>query len=211
MAFLLPVIESLMRDKKNGDDEEHEEEPLSDDKVYCLIISPTRELAIQIYDVLCSIQEKIGYFGVQCYFGGEKKLLMEQGNGNHITVSTPGRINDILKTSINDHVNKYNKLKYLVLDEADRLLDSNFQYELKDIVLQLPKQRRTGLFSATLTSKKIEDLIKVGLRNPAVIKLSVKLILIFLRKKVIINMKFQILLRIITSNVKEELRKFFIL
>jgi ATP-dependent RNA helicase DDX55/SPB4 len=67
----------------------------------------------------------------------------------------------------------YRDLKYLVLDEADRLLDSNFQQEIKDIILKLPKQRRTGLFSATLTSKKIEDLIKVGLRNPAVIKLSV--------------------------------------
>ena len=64
------------------------------------------------------------------------------------------------------------------MDEADRLLDSNFQLELKDIILKLPKQRRTGLFSATLTSKKIEDLIRVGLRNPAVIKLSVSLITI---------------------------------
>lgn len=61
-----------------------------------------------------------------------------------------------------------------MLDEADRLLDSNFQLEVKDVILKLPKQRRTGLFSATLTSKKIEELIKVGLRNPAVIKLSVK-------------------------------------
>lgn len=61
----------------------------------------------------------------------------------------------------------------LIIDEADRLLDSNFNQELKAIILQLPKQRRTGLFSATLSSQKLDDLIKVGLRNPVIVRLTV--------------------------------------
>jgi len=61
-------------------------------------------------------------------------------------------------------------LHYLVLDEADRLAENNFYEEIKNIILALPKQRRTGLFSATLTSAKMEELIKLGLRNPVVIK-----------------------------------------
>lgn len=63
--------------------------------------------------------------------------------------------------------------KYFYLDEADRLLDSNFNQELKSIILQLPRQRRTGLFSATLSSQKLDDLIKVGLRNPVIVRLTV--------------------------------------
>jgi ATP-dependent RNA helicase DDX55/SPB4 len=98
---------------------------------------------------------------------------MNCGEGRHIIVATPGTINSLLLDDVKNKSTYYRDLKYLVLDEADRLLDSNFQQEIKDIILKLPKQRRTGLFSATLTSKKIEDLIKVGLRNPAVIKLSV--------------------------------------
>lgn len=62
-------------------------------------------------------------------------------------------------------------------DEADRLLDSNFHHELKAIILKLPKQRRTGLFSATLSSQKLDDLIKVGLRNPVIVRLTVNLFL----------------------------------
>lgn len=68
------------------------------------------------------------------------------------------------------------------LDEADRLLDSNFQQELKNIILKLPKQRRTGLFSATLSSQKLDDLIKVGLRNPVIVRLTVSECLTIERK-----------------------------
>lgn len=67
-------------------------------------------------------------------------------------------------------------------DEADRLLDSNFHQELKAIILKLPKQRRTGLFSATLSSQKLDDLIKVGLRNPVIVRLTVNFFLISERK-----------------------------
>lgn len=111
---------------------------------------------------------------MRCNTGGKKGEELACGEGRHIIVATPGRINALLLDDQKTKSTLYRELKYLVLDEADRLLDSNFQLEVKDVILKLPKQRRTGLFSATLTSKKIEELIKVGLRNPAVIKLSVR-------------------------------------
>lgn len=173
---MLPVLENLIRGKNSTEEDEESEvkENLDLGLVHSLIISPTRELAIQIYEVLSEFQKELEFFGVTCYFGGKKKMEMKSGETSHIIVATPGRINDVLQAGIDDKENKFRLLRYLILDEADRLLDSNFQQSVKDIILQLPKQRRTGLFSATLTSKKIEDLIKVGLRNPAVIKLSVR-------------------------------------
>jgi superfamily II DNA/RNA helicase len=155
-------------------DLEEENSTVSGDQVYAMILTPTRELALQIFDILKTFQEKIGLFGVKCNFGGKKGEELSCGEGSHITVATPGRINAILLEEQKSKSTLFKELKYLVLDEADRLLDSNFQLEVKDVILKLPKQRRTGLFSATLTSKKIEELIKVGLRNPAVIKLSVR-------------------------------------
>lgn len=140
---------------KDPEEEENEvKEHLDLGFVHSLIISPTRELAIQIYEVLEEFQKKLGFFGICCYFGGKNKQEMKSGEVSHIIVATPGRINDILQTGIDEKTNKFKNLKYLVMDEADRLLDSNFQQSVKEIVLKLPKQRRTGLFSATLTSKK---------------------------------------------------------
>lgn len=162
---------------------EDENSTISGDLVYALILTPTRELALQIFDILKIFQEKIGSFGVKCNSGGKKGEELSCGEGKHIIVATPGRINALLLEDQKSKSTLYRELKYLVLDEADRLLDSNFQLEVKDVILKLPKQRRTGLFSATLTSKKIEELIKVGLRNPAVIKLSVRIIDLTIQKK----------------------------
>ena len=89
--------------------------------------------------------------------------------GVDIIIATPGR----LISHLSSGTLKLDQLEHLVLDEADRLLDSNFQQELKNIILKLPKQRRTGLFSATLSSQKLDDLIKVGLRNPVIVRLTV--------------------------------------
>ena len=82
--------------------------------------------------------------------------------------------------SLKENTLDFKKIDFLILgnisfklDEADRLLDSNFHQELKNIILQLPKQRRTGLFSATLSSQKLDELIKVGLRNPVIVRLTV--------------------------------------
>ena len=109
------------------------------ENVYALIITPTRELAIQIFEVLAVFQKQLENFGIRCHFGGKKGEDLSQGEGRHIIVATPGRINSLLLDDVANKSTQYRDLKYLVLDEADRLLDSNFQLEVKDIILKLPK------------------------------------------------------------------------
>ena len=166
LAFLVPIINNYLVQYRSVEDKESSE-------VFCLIISPTRELAIQIYDVSLFFQKRLKNFELTCKYGGQSNEIKSSGEGPKIIIATPGTINDIIKESRESRKFIFNSLQYLVLDEADRLLDSNFHQEVKEIILGLPKQRRTGLFSATLTSKKVENLIKAGLRNPVMIKLSV--------------------------------------
>jgi len=98
-----------------------------------------------------------------------------QQNGGNIIVGTAGRLEDIFSRS-NLKLNMKNNLKnfeVLILDEADRLLELGFRENLQTIFDLLPKQRRTGLFSATQTDE-IDKLIKVGLRNPCFIQVKQK-------------------------------------
>jgi ATP-dependent RNA helicase DDX55/SPB4 len=94
-------------------------------------------------------------------------------DGAHIIVATIGRLEDMFKrkTAGFDLAASSKALEVLILDEADRLLDMGFQANLNTIFSYLPKQRRTGLFSATQT-REVEDLIRAGLRNP--VRVSVK-------------------------------------
>ncbi|CCG84402.1 protein of unknown function [Taphrina deformans PYCC 5710] len=87
-----------------------------------------------------------------------------------ILIGTPGRINDFFNTSSSA---KTKELEVLVMDEADRLLDMGFQDVLHSIIARLPKQRRTGLFSATMTDA-VSQLVRTGLRNPVKIVVQVK-------------------------------------
>ena len=96
-------------------------------------------------------------------------------NGGNIVVATAGRLQDLfnrqnLKTSLKKNIKS---LEILILDEADRLLDLGFRESIEDIFKYLPKQRRTGLFSATQTDE-IEKLIRAGLRNPCIIQVKQK-------------------------------------
>ncbi|EAW06779.1 RNA-dependent ATPase HCA4 [Aspergillus clavatus NRRL 1] len=151
LAFLVPVLENLYRRQWA----EH-------DGLGALILSPTRELAIQIFEVL----RKIGRyhtFSAGLVIGG-KSLREEQerlGRMN-ILVCTPGRMLQHLdQTALFDTYN----LQMLVLDEADRILDLGFQQTVDAIVGHLPKERQTLLFSATQT-KKVSDLARLSLRDP---------------------------------------------
>ncbi|KAI9787212.1 MAG: ATP-dependent RNA helicase dbp4 [Geoglossum umbratile] len=151
LAFLVPVLENLFRKKWT-----------SMDGLGALVISPTRELAIQIFDVL----RKIGRyhtFAAGLVIGG-KSLREEQerlGRMN-ILVCTPGRmLQHMDQTSFFD----VNNLQVLVLDEADRIMDMGFQSTVDAIVEHLPKGRQTLLFSATQT-KKVSDLARLSLREP---------------------------------------------
>ena len=151
LAFLVPVLENLYR--KRWTDQ---------DGLGALILSPTRELAIQIFEVL----RKIGRhhtFSAGLVIGG-KSLREEQerlGRMN-ILVCTPGRMLQHLdQTALFDTFN----LQMLVLDEADRILDMGFQRTVDAIIEHIPKERQTMLFSATQT-RKVSDLARLSLQDP---------------------------------------------
>ena len=127
-----------------------------------LIISPTRELAMQIYGVLQDLMkyhcQTFGLIMGGSYRQGEVKKLT---NGLNIIVATPGRLLDHLQ---NTQGFIYRNLQCLVIDEADQILDIGFEEEMKQIIRLLPKRRQTMLFSATQT-KKTEDLARISLKE----------------------------------------------
>jgi ATP-dependent RNA helicase DDX55/SPB4 len=89
----------------------------------------------------------------------------------NVLVSTPGRLLELLSSP---HVHcPQSSFEMLVLDEADRLLDLGFKEDLQNILRRLPKQRRTGLFSASI-SEAVDQIVRVGLRNPVKVAVKVK-------------------------------------
>lgn len=114
-----------------------------------LILSPTRELALQIHDEL----KKIGSFTdlslVSVYGGSEiEKQIRQIKRGADIVIGTPGRIQDLMRR----RVLKFNEIKYLVLDEADEMLNMGFIEDIENILKNTPKEKQTILFSATMPS-----------------------------------------------------------
>ncbi|KAL2336707.1 hypothetical protein Fmac_011153 [Flemingia macrophylla] len=137
-AFALPILHALL------------EAPRPKDFFAC-VLSPTRELAIQIAEQFEALGSEIG---VQCavLVGGIDMVQqsIKIAKQPHIIVGTPGRVLDHLK---NTRGFSLNRLKYLVLDEADRLLNEDFEESLNEILRLIPRDRRTFLFSATMTKK----------------------------------------------------------
>lgn len=166
LAFLVPIVEMLLR----------RETPLVRSQVGAVIITPTRELAQQIHGILAKFAEGVDgdrKLTHALYIGGndlDEDIRAFQAGGAHVIVGTPGRLEDLLSRK---GVMDTRELEVLVLDEADRLLDMGFEKKLTAIMSHLPKQRRTGLFSATMTDA-LSELIRAGLRNPArvVVKVS---------------------------------------
>ncbi|CAH1801905.1 unnamed protein product [Owenia fusiformis] len=160
LAFLIPILEILLK----------REEPLKKKDVGAIIITPTRELALQIDGVLSTFTKHTPQFTQILCIGGnniEADLEKIKENGAHIIIATPGRLEDMFRRSTDGLTLAVGvkALEVLVLDEADRLLDMGFALSINNILSYLPKQRRTGLFSATQTDE-VEALIRAGLRNP---------------------------------------------
>jgi len=151
LAFLVPVLEKLYHARWT-----------EYDGLGALIISPTRELAVQIFDVL----RKIGrnhYFSAGLVIGGRSlKEEAERLGRMNILVCTPGRMLQHLDQTAGFDVNN---LQVLVLDEADRIMDMGFQSAVDALVDHLPKTRQTLLFSAT-QSKRVSDLARLSLKDP---------------------------------------------
>lgn len=146
-AFCIPIVSTLMEDLKGT----------------ALILVPTRELGIQICEVLKSLTLTIPNVTTALLIGGTsmQPQMRALSRKPRIIVATPGRLVDHLKRkSVN-----FSSLVQLVLDEADRMLDMGFAPQLNEILKYLPKERQTLLFSATLP-KDIEKLSGKFLKNP---------------------------------------------
>ncbi|MED6216191.1 DEAD-box ATP-dependent RNA helicase 32 [Stylosanthes scabra] len=152
LAFIIPVLEKLYRERWGPED-----------GVGSIIISPTRELAGQLFDVLKSVG-KFHNFSAGLLIGGRKDVDMEKERVHelNILICTPGRLLQHMDETPNFECSQ---MQVLVLDEADRILDSGFKRELNAIISQLPKRRQTMLFSATQT-KSIQDLARLSLKDP---------------------------------------------
>ncbi|XP_053097016.1 ATP-dependent RNA helicase DDX55 [Pangasianodon hypophthalmus] len=166
LAFVIPLLEILLK----------REEKLKKMQVGALIITPTRELAIQISEVVGQFLEEFPQFRQILLIGGSNPIEDVEKfktNGANIVIGTPGRLEDMFRRKADglDLASCVKALDVLVLDEADRLLDMGFEASLNTILGYLPKQRRTGLFSATQTQE-LEKLVRAGLRNP--VRITVK-------------------------------------
>lgn len=148
-AFLIPLIEKIIKDKTYK----------------ALIISPTRELAMQTRDELRKLTSNMAIFSAFCV--GQLSIrdqIYQVRQNPHVVVGTPGRIKDLIKRQ----VLKLGSFKMIILDEADQMLDMGFINDIKEIISFLPTTRQSLFFSATVSSK-INQLITSFVNNPVTI------------------------------------------
>lgn len=159
-AYLLPVLNQLSKGN------------YPEDAINCIIMAPTRELAMQIDQQM----EGFSYFmpaSSVAVYGGNDGIRFEQEKkgltlGADVVIATPGRLISHLSLGYVD----LSKVSFFILDEADRMLDMGFAEDIMQIVKYLPKERQTIMFSATMPTK-IQQLAKTILTNPVEVKLAV--------------------------------------
>ncbi|CAG2234198.1 DDX47 [Mytilus edulis] len=155
-AFALPILQTLL-DNPQG--------------LYALVMTPTRELAFQISEQFEALGSSIG---IKCavIVGGIDMMTQSLmlAKKPHIIIATPGRLVDHLE---NTKGFSLRSLKYLVLDEADRILNMDFEEEVDKILKVIPRERNTYLYSATMT-KKVAKLQRASLRDPVKVEASSK-------------------------------------
>lgn len=155
-AFAIPILQKLYLSNNNAK------------SIRALVLTPTRELAIQIRDDF-RVYGKNTNLKCSVVFGGvnQKSQVEVLKKGVDILIATPGRLLDL----INQKYVKLNNLEYLVFDEADRMLDMGFVHDIRRIVSHTPKTRNTLLFSATMPEE-IEKLAQDFLNKPVKVVVS---------------------------------------
>lgn len=155
-AFALPLIDRI---------------DLNNNQVQLLVLTPTRELAIQVSEAIQTYARHLKGFHVLPIYGGQSYdiQLRPLKRGVHAVVGTPGRVMDHLKRG----TLKLNSLKALVLDEADEMLRMGFIDDVKWVLEKLPKERQIALFSATMPDV-IRRVAEKFLNNPKVVKIKTK-------------------------------------
>uniref|UniRef100_A0A8C7L7D0 ATP-dependent RNA helicase n=1 Tax=Oncorhynchus kisutch TaxID=8019 RepID=A0A8C7L7D0_ONCKI len=151
LAFIIPVLECLYRQQWTAMD-----------GLGALIISPTRELAYQTFEVLRKVGKNHEFSAGLIIGGKDLKNESEKIHRTNIIICTPGRLLQHMDETAAFHASD---LHMLVLDEADRILDMGFADTINAIVENLPKTRQTLLFSATQT-KSVKDLARLSLKDP---------------------------------------------
>ncbi|KAH6588524.1 hypothetical protein BASA61_005884 [Batrachochytrium salamandrivorans] len=155
-AFALPILQSLFA---------------APQPLYACVMAPTRELAFQISEQFEALGSVIG---VRCavIVGGMDMMSQSIALSKkpHIIICTPGRLVDHLENTKGFNLKT---LKYLVMDEADRLLDLDFGVEIEKVLKVIPRERNTYLFSATMTTK-VEKLQRASLVNPVKVEVATK-------------------------------------
>lgn len=158
-AYLLPVMSNIVNDGVG--------------KLSTLIIAPTRELAQQIDQQVEGLAYFTGISSAAVYGGGDGQIFSQQQKamreGADIVIATPGRLIAMLTSSGSVDMSS---IKYLILDEADRMLDMGFYDDIVRIINYLPKERQTLLFSATMPPK-IRALANKILQNPEEISIAI--------------------------------------
>ncbi len=156
-AFALPLIQNLSKKK-----------PQKHRKPRALILTPTRELAAQVNESMCSYGRKTNLSTTEVYGGVNINPQIKRfRNGVDIVVATPGRLLDHLQRKTVD----LTQIEFLVMDEADRMLDMGFINDIRKIVSTLPKKRQNLMFSATY-SQSIKKLADTLLNNPVLIEVA---------------------------------------
>ncbi|OFX47148.1 MAG: ATP-dependent RNA helicase [Bacteroidetes bacterium GWA2_30_7] len=157
-AFLLPIINKIMAEKDDG-------------QIKAMIIVPTRELAVQIDQQMQGLAYFTEVGSIAVYGGGDGASFAQEQNslsaGVDVAICTPGR----MISHLNMGYVKTANLKYLILDEADRMLDMGFYDDIMKIISFMPKKRQNLLFSATMPHK-IRELARKILTNPKEINIA---------------------------------------
>ena len=156
-GFTLPILEMLSKGPR-----------VQNNQVRALVLTPTRELAAQVADNVDKYSKNT-HLTSCVIFGGVKAnpQMMRMRKGADVLVATPGRLLDLM----NQGAIKFAQLEFLVLDEADRMLDMGFIHDIKKILKVLPKKRQNLLFSATF-SNDIRALAKGLVNNPVEISVA---------------------------------------
>lgn len=158
-AFAIPILQHLYLDRQQQN---------SPRKINALVITPTRELAIQIGESFSTYGRYTGLKNT-VIFGGVKQVAQVNAikRGVDILVATPGRLLDLMDQGIV----RLNNIEYFVLDEADNMLDMGFIHDIKKIIAKLPAKRQSLFFSATMPDN-IVGLSRTILKNPVKVEAS---------------------------------------
>jgi ATP-dependent RNA helicase DeaD len=149
LAFCLPILDKIRISQG----------------LQALILTPTRELCIQVTDVFKDFGKNLGIKSISIYGGVDIKSQINNISDSNIVVATPGRLLDHMNRKTID----FNKTRFLVLDETDKMLEMGFIEDVEKIIITLPTKRQTLMFSATIPNV-LNRIIRKHLKNPMILR-----------------------------------------